>query len=228
MICKSIIFPLLTLNVVIFGQESAFTVDINSGEMNCFFEVFNNSIGKSTEIHYQIIDGGDLDIDFIITDENANTIIAETRQTNRFHSIPIQKDNQQIRFCFDNTFSYANKRIFFQIYVVDASGNVVEQPRFIDSSSSISPDMAELGVTANRFAEITAKIKNNLNRIEQVQLMMKAYENRDRSIMDANFDRVSFWSFTNLSVMMFVAAFQVYMIRSLFKDQSSRRMQVRT
>lgn len=45
--------------------------------------------------------------------------------------------------------------------------------------------------------------------MEQLQSQLRAVESRDRSIMESNFERVNFWSFVNLFVMIFVSGLQV-------------------
>uniref|UniRef100_A0A8R1IBZ1 GOLD domain-containing protein n=1 Tax=Caenorhabditis japonica TaxID=281687 RepID=A0A8R1IBZ1_CAEJA len=62
--------------------------------------------------------------------------------------------------------------------------------------------------------------KNNLNKVEYHQALLRAHEARDRAVMGANFDRVTFWSVTHTLVMIGVAGVQVFMIRSLFEDNS--------
>jgi hypothetical protein len=53
------------------------------------------------------------------------------------------------------------------------------------------------------------RIKNTLNKIEYHQALLRAYENRDKSIMNANLDRVSLWSVINAGVLLSVAFIQV-------------------
>lgn len=73
-----------------------------------------------------------------------------------------------------------------------------------------------------------------------LQAILRAHEIRDRSVMTANLERVTFWSCTHTLVMLCVAglqvrpyryfwsaerssdvfSFQVFLIRSLFEDNS--------
>lgn len=53
------------------------------------------------------------------------------------------------------------------------------------------------------------KIKNQLNKIEYYQALFRTYEAKDRAIMNANNDRVFFWSIINSLVLIFVGALQV-------------------
>ncbi|CAD6197524.1 unnamed protein product [Caenorhabditis auriculariae] len=64
------------------------------------------------------------------------------------------------------------------------------------------------------------RVKNHLNKIEYHQALMRAYEARDRAIMGANFDRVTFWSTVHTLVLIGIGGLQVYMIRCLFEEDS--------
>lgn len=56
--------------------------------------------------------------------------------------------------------------------------------------------------------------------MEYHQALLRAHEARDRAVMSANFDRVTFWSVVHTLVMVGVAGVQVFMIRSLFEENS--------
>lgn len=53
------------------------------------------------------------------------------------------------------------------------------------------------------------KIKSELNKVEYHQSLQRAHEARDRAIMAANLDRVTFWSVVNAAVLILVACVQV-------------------
>ncbi|KAK5930895.1 hypothetical protein CgunFtcFv8_027094 [Champsocephalus gunnari] len=66
-------------------------------------------------------------------------------------------------------------------------------------------------------------VKARLGKSVHIQNVLRAFEARDRNIQESNFDRVNFWSITNLVVMMMIAATQVYLVRSLFEDKRKIR-----
>ena len=66
-------------------------------------------------------------------------------------------------------------------------------------------------------------VKARLGKSVHIQTVLRAFEARDRNIQESNFDRVNFWSITNLVVMMMIAATQVYLVRSLFEDKRKIR-----
>lgn len=63
-------------------------------------------------------------------------------------------------------------------------------------------------------------MKNNLNRAEVNQVALRSIENRDRFLVEKNFERINFWSLIAVFVMILVGLAQVYTIRTLFIDES--------
>lgn len=63
----------------------------------------------------------------------------------------------------------------------------------------------------------------HLERSRQVQTVLRAFEARDRYLLEDNLWRVSFWSCLNLLVMLAVGAAQIYTLRRLFDDTKRAR-----
>lgn len=61
-------------------------------------------------------------------------------------------------------------------------------------------------------------VHQHLERSRQVQTVLRAFEARDRYLLEDNLWRVSFWSCLNLLVMLTVAVTQIYTLRRLFDD----------
>ena len=56
---------------------------------------------------------------------------------------------------------------------------------------------------------------------QHYQNIFKNHENHDRLVLEKNFDRVNFWSITQMVLMTTVTIIQVVTIRSLFEAKSS-------
>lgn len=69
--------------------------------------------------------------------------------------------------------------------------------------------------------ESCIKIKTNLNRAETNQAVLRALEARDRSIMENNSERVTTFSILSSLVLISVGLIQVYMVKTLFDDNSA-------
>jgi hypothetical protein len=50
--------------------------------------------------------------------------------------------------------------------------------------------------------------------------LFKGFELIDRNLMEESYERVNFWSFFNVFIMVSVGFIQVFMIKSLFEDSS--------
>ncbi|KAK2168138.1 hypothetical protein LSH36_20g10054 [Paralvinella palmiformis] len=101
-------------------------------------------------------------------------------------------------FCLDNTFSRFSSKLVFFELITD------------DQEASLS------------------KIHEHIDKGKQIQNILRAIETRDRSLAEANFERVNFWSGVQVFVMVSVAVTHVLMIRSLFEDRRKGPLKMRT
>lgn len=67
--------------------------------------------------------------------------------------------------------------------------------------------------------ESTETVHRRLERSRQMQTVLRAFEARDRNLLEDNLWRVSFWSCVNMLVMLSVGLTQVYTLRRLFDDK---------
>ena len=59
------------------------------------------------------------------------------------------------------------------------------------------------------------KIKVNHGKTLQFQAMLRAFEAKDRNVIEHNYERVNFWSMVHLLAMVATAIFQVFIISAL-------------
>ncbi|XP_012936623.1 transmembrane emp24 domain-containing protein 5 [Aplysia californica] len=108
-----------TLWSVCFCSDFDLTVDIAPGKQECFWHPFPQSV--DVEVDYQVIDGGDMDIDMLVAGPD-----------NRIYQSDLRKTENVVRFkttsagdykiCFDNTFSrISNKIVYFEVFIEDGS-----------------------------------------------------------------------------------------------------------
>ncbi|CAD5220432.1 unnamed protein product [Bursaphelenchus okinawaensis] len=207
------------------ASEFDYTIEIRPGKYECYFQPVSNPKHKTMEIDYQVIDGGDLDVNFMVI-YGADMIVQDHKKTEANHKIQVQGQGDY-QFCFDNTFSYqARKVVYFEVFLMDEHGNVedVDVGQYGQVDEKTKEKLKDLGMTMESFAQGTNKIKGNLNRVEYYQSVLRSYEHRDKAIMNANHSRVTFWSFINTVVLFVVAVLQVYTIRSLFEENSKAKM----
>jgi len=209
------------LATVSLAGEFDFTVEVRPGKYECYFQPVTNEKHKKLEVDYQVIDGGDLNINFMLI-FGADILVQDQMKTDANHKIDL-KGMGDYQFCFDNTFSYqARKVVYFEVYLTDAEGNIedVDISQYAKNDAEFAKRSQEIGITLADFHASANRMKTSLNKIEYYQSTLRGYEHRDSVIMQANLNRVSFWSIANTAAMIFVAGLQVYTIRALFEENS--------
>lgn len=96
----------------------------------------------------------------------------------------------------------------------------------INSQSSTGRGRDEWGDVATAESVVEYKVEDirarldsvyhHLERSRQAQTVLRAFEARDRYLLEDNLWRVSFWSCLNLLVMVTVAVTQIYILQSFF------------
>ncbi|NP_001348396.1 transmembrane emp24 domain-containing protein 5 isoform 4 precursor [Mus musculus] len=66
--------------------DSDFTFTLPAGRKECFYQPM--PLKASLEIEYQVLDGGELDIDFHLTSPEGRTLVFEQRKSDGVHTNP--------------------------------------------------------------------------------------------------------------------------------------------
>jgi len=192
------------------------TVDIPAGKRECFYHPFPPNM--DAEIDYQVIDGGDMDINVMVLGPDTRVYQNDQRKTeNTIKFKTYSKGDYQ--FCFDNQFStFSNKIVYFEVFIEDGIDDEDEfdQNKMTFDGENIAD---QLDMTVQDFTGIMDRTKKNLERSVQVQTLIRIHEAKDRNTQEANFWRVNNFSVFQLGVMMCVALTQVVVIRKLFADK---------
>jgi protein ERP2 len=194
------------------GADFSLTLDIAPRRRECLHQ--NIEQGTEYEVEYQVIDGGELDINFIVQTPSGMLIVPDIRKTGDLHKLKASETGDY-SFCFDNSFShFSNKVVFFDLYIAtdDDNGDV-------DKMFAALPDDTDYEVKLDDFKDTVDKIRDNLQKSTQTQKLFAAVESRDRSILETNFERVNFWSAVQLVAMVVAAFVNVIVIRGLFSDK---------
>jgi len=202
-----------------FGDsDSDYTIKVHAGKRDCYFE----DIKAQTpfEIEFQVIDGGDLDITFQMIDPKGKILATDIRKEDGVHTVdePIEGAYQ---FCFDNGFSrMTDKVVFFEIFSDDDFGDYdYDDP---DWKAKLKDD--DSGLLEERVSEIQlalSRMKLNMAKTSQIQNLLRAFEAKDRNLIEANRSKVDTWSLVHLTVMVSTACLQVYLLRSMFNTPAA-------
>ncbi|KAA8595091.1 transmembrane emp24 domain-containing protein 1b [Etheostoma spectabile] len=199
-----------------FGQnlDSEFTFLLQAGRSECFFQT---AIKNGTmEVEYQVIAGAGMDVDFTIISPEGIQLIFESRRSDGVHVVePTVEGDYEI--CFDNSFSrFSEKMVFFEIILEGQGGDVGGDEEWPGIEE---PDGSVLEYKLEDIRESMDSLHRRLERSRQMQTVLRAFEARDRNLLEDNLWRVSFWSCACVLVMLCVALTQVYTVRKLFDDK---------
>ncbi|XP_076450710.1 transmembrane emp24 domain-containing protein 1-like [Babylonia areolata] len=205
----------ITVGVLVFlrvchGVDQDLTFEVAAGNTDCFWEHLKEDV--QAELEYQVIDGGDLDIDFVVSAPDGEILIEEHRRTENTGTIHTTMTGEY-KFCFGNSFSrMASKVVFFEL--------VVEEKEEDDDWKFDMDEVQEMvDMTLEDIKGVIDRSKGHLDKSIQLQLLIKIHEARDRNVVEANLSRVNIFSAFQVFVMITVSLTQVLMIRSLFREK---------
>ncbi|CAG0885368.1 unnamed protein product [Darwinula stevensoni] len=124
--------------------------------------------------------------------------------------------------CLDNSFSRFNAKVVYLEVILEDDDDDDSQDK--DSPFSIPGLKEELEEYQVTIAEIQAtmnRVKTHLARVRHMQDQLRAFEARDRNVVEANFSRVNSLSLIHVCGLIFSALLQVVMLKSLFEEKST-------
>lgn len=198
-------------------SDTDYTVKVHSGKRDCYFEEIKDD--QPFEIEYQVIDGGDLDITFQLLDPRGKILATDIRKEDGVHTIESPMTGAY-QFCFDNSFSrITDKIVFFEIFVDE--GFDYDDYEDDDWIKKVKPD--DSGLLEDRVTEIQtalSRMKLNMAKTSQIQNLLRAFEAKDRNLIEHNKQRVDNWSMVHLFTMVATAFLQVYLLRNMFHSNT--------
>lgn len=199
------------------NRNIEFTFLLPAGSTECFFQT--STMNGSMEVEYQVIAGSGLDVGFTLISPSGYRLVSDFRGSDGIHMVDPTEDGDY-RLCFDNSFSkLSEKMVFFEVLVNrqgDADGSQDEWADLTITESMMDYKLEDI-------REKMDSVYQRLERSRQVQAVLRAFEARDRYLLEDNLWRVSFWSCLNLLVMLSVAVTQIYTLRRLFDDKKRVR-----
>ncbi|ESO97838.1 hypothetical protein LOTGIDRAFT_228384 [Lottia gigantea] len=205
----------LTLLVkLVATAEVDLTLEVSAGQEECLFQFIKKP--SNLEVEYQVIEGGDLDVDFSIISPNGQRLAHDLRKSENVHKVEVKVPGAY-RFCMDNSFSrFTHKVVFFELLTEDDED---EDDKDWDLEKD---EIAEyIDMTIEDLKTLIGTVKSNLEKTSQIQSILRVYESRDRSQMEHNYERVNFMSGVQVFIMLSVGITQVLMIRNLFTEKYS-------
>lgn len=198
-----------------FGQnkDTEFTFLLPPGATECFFQTATEN--GSMEVEYQVIAGSGLDVGFTLISPHGYRLVSDFRKSDGMHTVD-PTEQGDYRICFDNSFSRISEKMVYVEVIVDGPEEDDEDDE--DWVALAEPEDS-LEYKLEDIRDTMDAVHKNLERSRQLQTTLRAFEARDRYLLEDNLWRVSFWSSASLLVMVIVALTQIYTLRRLFSDK---------
>ncbi|XP_038565917.1 transmembrane emp24 domain-containing protein 1a [Micropterus salmoides] len=197
------------------NQNMEFTFLLQAGTTECFYQT--TARNDSMEVEYQVIAGSGLDVGFALISPSGYRLVSDFRRSDGIHMVDPTEDGDY-KLCFDNSFSkLSEKMVFFEVIInSQSSAGQDEWADIAMPESMVDYKLEDIRVRMD-------SVYRHLERSRQTQTVLRAFETRDRYLLEDNLWRVSFWSCLNLLVMLTVAVTQIYTLRRLFDDTKQIR-----
>ncbi|XP_034042927.1 transmembrane emp24 domain-containing protein 3-like [Thalassophryne amazonica] len=186
--------------LVVRGTQLSFKLP--DKEEQCFYEELEK--GVKFWINFHVLDGGNLDVDWSVTDP-LNGLVYEKKRAEHgglFHNTTMKG---VYTICFSNAFStFTDKTVYFNIQVGE------EEP-LLDTMSRAT--------ALTQMESTCASIHEFLRIVSDSQMWQRQREAQDRLKAEHLLERVTYWSIGE-SILLFVIGFgQLMVLKSFFADK---------
>ncbi|CAL8381484.1 transmembrane emp24 domain-containing protein 3 [Gadus morhua] len=189
------------LNVILVWSTEV-TFELPDNDKQCFYEDIEN--GVKFDIDFQVIAGGNYDVDCFVTDPLHNILYHERKkQYDSFSHTTAMGGAYQV--CFSNEFSTFSHKI---VYLDIRTGE--ERPLLPVMNSATA--LTQLESTCLSIHEI-------LKVVSESQTRYRLREAHDRIRAEDIHERVNYWSVGETALLFAVSLGQVLMLRSFFSDK---------
>ncbi|CAH8509199.1 unnamed protein product [Dicrocoelium dendriticum] len=201
------LFPFL---FIYFGPTLAFpkrvTFELLDGQSRCFHEALSP---KKYVFMYQVIYGGQADVDISVKDSRKR-VISQAERATHDEVVFALDHNDTYSFCFDNSFSpMSHKLIYFEL-----------RPESFESLAEEAGGMHPLAPLT--FIENEVELVHLfLSRAESLQVELKNRELGDRLVAEELNTAVLMWSSVVTVVIVVTTLGQVAILKNFFSDKKS-------
>ncbi|XP_008327657.1 transmembrane emp24 domain-containing protein 1a [Cynoglossus semilaevis] len=198
-------------------QDVSLTFLLPAGRTECFYQTTTKSDGM--DIEYQVIAGYGLDVGFTLISPSGHRLYSDFRSSDGVHVVAFTEDGDY-KLCFDNSYSKVSEKIIYFELVI-RSNSPSSRAGGLDGVATMTDSVMEYKLEDIRMK--MDSVNQHLEKSRQILGVLRAFEARDRYLLENNLWRVSFWSCVNLLVMLTVAAAQIYTLRRLFENNTGTR-----
>lgn len=195
-------------NVPIHGSFNVeFKFEIGPGKVECFYQPMLN--GTQLFISYEVLTGGDRNIDFFLRDERLEILVHKSWKTEGIFDQIIQTRGIY-ELCFDNSYSrFASKLVFFYM-----SAFVPEH------WDEYLKELADIHKTVANFSVSLQTLQQNIKNAVIHQSSSRMYVMLDYYTIMGNNKYVQYWSILQCIVIISASCLQVFFLRRLFHSKN--------
>ncbi|XP_016664033.1 transmembrane emp24 domain-containing protein 3-like [Acyrthosiphon pisum] len=179
------------------------TFELQDKAKDCYYE--NIQKNTSTTLEYQVVTGGQYDVDVIIESPTREILYRQVKSQLDSHTF-VAAVSGPYAICFSNEFSTFSHKIVYmhlQVGVEDPLPGIGEQVAVMTQMETTSQDIHEY-----------------LNKIINYQTHHRLKEAQSRKRAEDLNHHVALWSVTETIAILLVAIAQVYMLKRFFTEKS--------
>ncbi|MBN3325493.1 TMED3 protein, partial [Atractosteus spatula] len=197
-----LLFCLMVNAVLVSSTELTFELPDN--DKQCFYEELEK--GVKFDIDYQVIAGGNYDVDCFVADPIDKVLYQEKKkQYDSFSHTTEEKGVYKV--CFSNEFStFSHKTIYLDFRAGE------EKP--------LIPEMSR-ATALTQMESACLSLHEILKTVTDSQTWYRLREAQDRIRAEEIHDRVTYWSIGETFILFVVSIGQVAMLKSFFTDKKS-------
>jgi len=186
------------------------TFELHDNAKQCFFEVIDANV--KTLLEYQVITGGNFDVDVELTAPNGQSLYKDVRKQYDSYMFTTSVKGEY-KFCFSNEFStFSHKIVYFDFQVGD------DQPL---NAIFGNPQTALTQVNTYIVA-----IHANLQSVNDMVNEDKIHDLRGFKFALSLKNRVNYWSIGQMSFIIVIGIGQIFILRGLFTEKRTTGIQV--
>ncbi|XP_029313050.1 transmembrane emp24 domain-containing protein 3 isoform X2 [Cottoperca gobio] len=200
MLCLGLSCLLLLHVCLVFGTELTFELPDNNKQ--CFYEELEKDV--KFEIDFQVIAGGNYDVDSFVIDPLDNVLYDEKKkQYDSFSHTTTMKGVYKV--CFSNEFStFTDKTVYLEFRHGD------EEPLIQTMTGTMA--LTQLESSCVSIHEILKVVADS-------QTWYRLREAHDRTKAEHLLERVTYWSIGETVLLFVIGIGQVMMLRSFFSER---------
>ncbi|KAI2662675.1 transmembrane emp24 domain-containing 3-like protein [Labeo rohita] len=197
-------FLLILAVYIAFVNATELTFELPDNEKQCFYEDLEQ--GAKFDIDFQVIAGGNYDVDCFVTDPLNNMLYQERKkQYDSFSHTTTMKGVYTV--CFSNEFStFSHKTVYLDFRTGE--------------DDRLMPD-TNRATALTQMESACLSIHEILKVVSDSQTWYRLREAQDRIRAEDLNDRVHFWSIGETIILFVVCIGQVFMLKSFFNEKKA-------